>query len=394
MLDKSNHEISIRDTAGLPDFGDAAQPLNDEISKKDEIGKYEDFEDAHTSDTKDDSYVMKVLSSTDKDFGKDKDLKGDEDFDEDEDFKDPDFEDDDELEDLVDDDDDDELEDLVDDDDDDEEDELEDLIDDEDELDDEDFEEEDDEDDDDDEELEAQLNPGSFFDQLSSNPLFAQVSQMLTGGMSGIEKSFTEARMLQATGDLEGAAQLYLDVLEEDPEHFKANEALGQVLMAMDKPQDAQLYLQKAVEIDPEDPSGHLYLGYAYYAQQDLAKASEAFQQAVALEPDNLIARNNLGFMQYLSGDLEAAAQAFTTAGDYGSDRAFYNLGMVRLLQGHAKNGWNAYQEAFDLDPRMQQIEDHLQDLDTAIEKYPDRADLLKEAVSRLEARLNGDDDE
>jgi tetratricopeptide (TPR) repeat protein len=326
-----------------------------------------------------DNLNIQANHAADDDEIEDEDDEDEEFDDEDEDFEDEEFDDEDEDEDEFDDDDDEDEEDEFDDDDDededDEEDEDEDYVDEEDPT------------------QALFSSSGSLYDQLTANPLFAQVSQMLTSGMPATEQALTQARMLQATGDLEGAAQLYLDVLDEDPEHYRANEALGQVLLAMDKPEEAELYLQKTTQIDPEVSSGFLYLGYVHYAQEQFDKCVQDFGRAVELEPDNHMACNNLGFAQYLTGDLEGAEQSFTQAGDYGSDRAYYNLGMVRLLQGKEKEAWTAYQEGFDLDPRMQQIEDHLQDLEKATGKYPERAELLQTAMQRLVAHLNGEDE-
>ncbi|HEX2912350.1 MAG TPA: tetratricopeptide repeat protein [Chloroflexia bacterium] len=305
------------------------------------IGSYQDFEDDEDLDDDEDLYY---LEEGEDDLDEEDEEDEDEEYDDDEDFDEED----------------------------------------EDEYDDEDYDEEDE-----DEDPQANL-----FNQLASNPLFAQVQQMLAGNASGAEGLYTQARMMQATGDLEGAAQLYLDAIEEEPEHAKSYVALGQVLMAMDRPEDGQLYLQRAMEIDPNDPSAPMYLGYAYYAQNNLEKALEAFQQSVNLEPDNHIARNNLGYAQYLVGDLDNAVESFTVAGDYGSDRAYYNLGMVRLLQGNEKAAWEAYQEANDLDPYGRQIEDHLKDLTAAQEKYPDKATLLQEAYDRLAARFEEEEEE
>jgi tetratricopeptide (TPR) repeat protein len=260
-----------------------------------------------------------------------------------------------------------------------------------DELDDDEFDEDEDDDDEEDED-EDDDNDGQFLqdqliNQLTSNPLFAQVQQLLTGTMVGPEKTFTEARMLQATGDLEGAAQLYLDVIEEDPNHFKAHVALAQVLLAIDKPQEAETFLQKAISLDPEDASSYLYLGYAHYAQERFEDCVEDFKKAVALDKTNALALNNLGFVQYLTGRLDEAAETFTLAGDFGSDRAYYNLGLVRLLQGREAEGWSAYLEAFDLDPQGRQIEDHLTDVQKALAAHPDKALLLDDAITRLYSR-------
>jgi tetratricopeptide (TPR) repeat protein len=258
----------------------------------------------------------------------------------------------------------------------------------EDEFDDDEFDEEEDEDElEDEEEEDGQFPQDQLINQLTSNPLFAQVQQLLTGTMVGPEKVFTQARMLQATGDLEGAAQLYLDVIEEDPDHFKAHVALGQVLLAMDKPQEAETFLQKAISLDPEDASSYLYLGYAHYAQERFEDCVEDFKKAVALDKSNALALNNLGFVQYLTGRLDEAADTFTLAGDFGSDRAYYNLGLVRLLQGRESEGWSAYLEAFDLDPHGRQIEDHLTDVQKALAAHPDKALLLDDAITRLYSR-------
>ncbi len=265
---------------------------------------------------------------------------------------------------------------------------------------DDDFDDEDEDDDDLDDEEEpedevdddgASLSQANVYDQLNaltSSPLFAQVSQLLGGKQSPVDQSFTRARMLQAGGDLEGSAQIYLDVIEENPEYFKAYEALGQVLLAMDKPQEAETFLIKATELNPADPNGYLYLGYAYYAQEQYTKCVENFAKTVELDPQNHLAANNLGYAHYLNGDLEAASDSFTLAGDWGSDRAYYNLGMVRLLQDKPKESALAYQDAADLDPSGKQIEDHLDDLVTALEKHPGQATALNRQIVQLQERL------
>ena len=262
---------------------------------------------------------------------------------------------------------------------------------------DEDGEYDDDEDDDDDEEYEddadedddvSQFNQADLYAQLTSNPLFAQVSQMLGGLGSQTDQMFTQARMLQAAGDLEGAAQLYLDVIEQHPDHFKAHEALGQVLLAMDKPQEAEVFLRKAIELDPNDPSGYLYLGYAHYAQEQYNLCVDDFKRSVELDQQNPLAANNLGYAYYLTNQLDEAAATFTQAGDWGSDRAYYNLGMIRLLQGQDKEATQAYQDAADLDPHGKQIEDHLDDLTVAAEKHPDCAAALTAQANQLRQKL------
>lgn len=365
------------------------------------LGRYEDFEDSELDEkANDDEYFRSSTPAAEKKVAwEDEDEDPDDedygeaelhDTDDEDDFED-DEEDDNDLED-------DDLEDDESGEEDDDDFEDGDEFDDEDE---EDFEEDGDDLEDDSvyEDGEDEDEPQGFsqeqlYSQLTSNPLFAQVQQMLTGAMSGPDKIFTQARMMQATGDLEGAAQLYLDVIEEDPNHFKAYIALGQVLLAMDKPEEAESFLKKGIELEPDDAASYLYLGYAHYAQERYEDCIADFGKAVELDKGNALALNNLGFVQYLTGRLEDAAATFTTAGDFGSDRAYYNLGLVRLIQGKEEEGWSAYLEAFDLDPHGRQIEDHLVDVQKALLKYPDKALLLDDAITRLYSRYGdaGDD--
>ena len=226
-------------------------------------------------------------------------------------------------------------------------------------------------------------------ESLLSSPLMSQFSTLMGGPkMNEAERRFNQGKMLQGGGMLDEAAEAYLDVIDLDPDHFGAHVAIGQVLLTMDKPTDAIPFLQQATELDPQDPSAPLYLGYAYYGLRQYEQCVAAFEKAVELDPYNHLALNNLGFSQFLTNRLAAAEQTFVRAGDQGSDRANYNLGMVRLLQDKPEAAWEAYDEAAELDPNGAQIEDHLEDLQKAYQQYPDHATLLDGAVEKLQARL------
>ncbi len=266
-------------------------------------------------------------------------------------------------------------------------------------VEDEDFEDEDGyyttEDDDDDEEYEAgavnlqgadlQAQARNLASMLSGDGLMSQLSAMMGGGkMSATQASYAKGQALQATGDLEGAAEAYLDVIEEDDQNLKAYVALGQVLLAMDNPDQAITFLERARDLDPADAGSYLYLGYAYYAKEEFDKCVENFSVVAELEPMHHLAWNNLGFAQYLNRDFDGAIKSFNRAGDIGSERAYYNLGMVRLVQGKEKEGWQAYEDAEELDRNGNQIEEHLTDLNAALELHPEAAPLLNTAIARL----------
>ncbi len=248
----------------------------------------------------------------------------------------------------------------------------------------EDYEDDEDEDYDEEDEVDYNQRAQALASALGSSGLLSQMSALLGGGAMPGDTAFVRGRAMQASGDLEAAAEGYLDAIDENPEHLKAYVALGQVLLAMDKPDEAITFLEKAAEIDPQDAGSYLYLGYCYYAKEEYARCVEYFGMVIELEPAHTLAYNNLGYAYYLTGDMEASAKTFIKAGDVGSERAYYNLGMVRLVQGKQKEGWQAYEDAFELDPRGTQIEEHLEDLEAAKERHPEALALLEEAEKRL----------
>lgn len=269
-------------------------------------------------------------------------------------------------------------------------------------YDDEDYADDDDEEyDDEEDEDDSATNQQSAYQlaqSLMSSPLFSQV-QALMGGpkLTETERLYNQGKMYQANGMLDEAADTFLDVIDADPEHFRAYIGMGQVLLMLDRPSDAISFLEKAVELNDQDPESFIYLGYAYYALKDYEQCMQNFGKSAALEPQNNLAANNYGFSQFLTKRLDDAEKTFIKAGDAGSERAYYNLGMIYLLKDQEKKAWEAYQEGFDLDPYGSQIEDHLRDLRHAYELYPDKSTVLDQAVEKLQLRLaelQGDDED
>ena len=212
---------------------------------------------------------------------------------------------------------------------------------------------------------------------IATGGFLTQISSLLGGGISPAEIAFVKGRTFQTSNDLEKAAEAYLDAITKDSGHLRAYVALGQVLLALGKPGESIPFLKKASEIDPYDAGSYFFLGYAYFALQNFEKCVEYFGKVVELEPMHHLAYNNLGFSHYLVGELELAGKAFTKAGDVGSDRAYYNLGMIKLLLGKEKEAWQAYEDAAEMDPNGNQISEHLADLKTAQARFPESKSLL-----------------
>jgi tetratricopeptide (TPR) repeat protein len=127
----------------------------------------------------------------------------------------------------------------------------------------------------------------------------------------------------------------------------------------------------------------------ALVQQEQLAEAETAARKYVELRAGSASGWNNLGFICFLRGELEGAMGHFGKAIelDESEVRAYYNLAMCRLLLGHAEPNWAAYQTALEMDREAgyEQLADHMGDLKTAMQVYPDSKAVLLSALAFLE---------
>jgi len=89
--------------------------------------------------------------------------------------------------------------------------------------------------------------------------------------------------------DLDGAAELYQQALDMQPDYAPAYIGLSQVKLWRStlSYQEALEYAQKAVESDPENAMAHATLAYIYALQDDADKALESAEEAATLEAEN-----------------------------------------------------------------------------------------------------------
>src|ERR1051326_622717 len=89
-----------------------------------------------------------------------------------------------------------------------------------------------------------------------------------------------------AARDLDGAEQLYRDIIQADPNQVEALSLMGLVLQDRGRIEEAIALLSRAVEIDPEFPEAHANLARGLSFRGDPAKAVIAARRATELDPD------------------------------------------------------------------------------------------------------------
>ncbi len=188
-------------------------------------------------------------------------------------------------------------------------------------------------------------------------------------------------------GDLQQAAQIYQQLLEEEPEHANANHLLGLiahqsgnhelaiqlilkavnknpsyllyydnlaiVLRATGNLEDAAICYQKIVQIQPDQAAAYQNLGNIRLQQGNLPAAIAAYQQTIRIAPDDACVHNSLGVAWLKQGNLieaeESFCEAIRTKSDY--TEACSNLGIALKDQGKLEEAEAALRQALDINP-------------------------------------------
>jgi tetratricopeptide (TPR) repeat protein len=121
--------------------------------------------------------------------------------------------------------------------------------------------------------------------------------------------------------------------VDKNPDDPAALALRGQILVMKGQSSEGQALLQKAIEVDPDDPEAQFQLGTIYDKAQAAAKAVEHFRRAATLNPQDARAWDYLALNLEPTGDLDGADQAYrkglrvNQAGRYHDAFLDYNYG-------------------------------------------------------------------
>jgi protein O-GlcNAc transferase len=128
------------------------------------------------------------------------------------------------------------------------------------------------------------------------------------------------AELLQSALEFHGgkqyglARQLYLQVLDQNPDHEVAWHNLGLVEHMTGRHAQAAEYIGKAIGLKPDYARAYANLAAVLRETRQLEAARETAQRAVRLDPGFAPAHGNLGNILEDIGELEAAAMAYLEA--------------------------------------------------------------------------------
>ncbi|MFV8834665.1 tetratricopeptide repeat protein [Aquisalimonas sp. APHAB1-3] len=176
----------------------------------------------------------------------------------------------------------------------------------------------------------------AFDDYRSRFPEHAVRAYLLQGDMLRRAERFDDARQLYAEaldnhadslelrygralvhasdGDVDAAEADLLEILEQNPSHAHALNALGYTLVDMtDRVQEGFEYIRQAYELESDDPAILDSMGWAHYRLGNHAEAVEYLERAYAKQPDGEIGAH-LGEALWENGERDRARDVWMEA--------------------------------------------------------------------------------
>ncbi len=137
------------------------------------------------------------------------------------------------------------------------------------------------------------------------------------------------ARLYLKGGKIDGAAEIYTQVLARDPHRPRALDGMGEVCLARSDYGQAILYFNRALQSEKPDAAAVLtHRGYAKLRSNDLAGAETDLRAALAVAPREDTWRY-LGDVQSLRGDAGDALESLLNVMD--TAQAFNEIGITLM---------------------------------------------------------------
>ena len=197
-------------------------------------------------------------------------------------------------------------------------------------------------------------------------------------------------RALQEVGLYPLAEKHLRRALELHPDFPLYEADLGTFYFNTGRIEEAEEHLRRAVALAEDDAQSHALLGYIAYFHDRLDEAIAHFETAIRYQPEGASHYNNLGFLYLLKGRLEDARAMFDKALALRPRyiRATYNRALMAWLEGEEEVAADLYAQARERDGSGQELDEHIMDVEDALELAPlddERRARLQDLLERLQ---------
>jgi Flp pilus assembly protein TadD len=162
------------------------------------------------------------------------------------------------------------------------------------------------------------------------------------------------ANTLNALQRQSDALACYRRAAELAPDRIEILEAMCQTASALGEHADVLTSSERLLALRPDQWDVHAQRGIALTKLRRLSEAEHSFSRAIALNPTNTLLHCHLGNLYVAQGRHGRAVTSFARALELKPDdpETGWNLGLVRLVRGEFRKGWELYELRFALDAR------------------------------------------
>ena len=170
------------------------------------------------------------------------------------------------------------------------------------------------------------------------------------------------AVVLQRTGRLAEASELFGRVLEVAPDHPRGLHYAGVLAHQQGRNGDAVALIERSLALLPGQADWHSNLGIVFQSDGKLEAAIAAYRRAIAIDPSHANAYSNLGVLLRATGQPSEAESAYRTAIRLKPDHvdAHTNLGILLNGLKRTEEAAACYCKVLTLRPRHREARRHL----------------------------------
>lgn len=147
------------------------------------------------------------------------------------------------------------------------------------------------------------------------------------------------------------AERTYRDILRTVPDHYPTVHYLGILLFQNGNLDEAEIYLQKAVNEEPQDKNGWNNYAAALTQQKKFESALEAYKKALKIDSDYLDALNNVSYVHWSLGRFDEAEKMARKVLDVDPENA---SGLTNLAM--ALSSLEKYEEALEICQKASEV--------------------------------------
>lgn len=168
-----------------------------------------------------------------------------------------------------------------------------------------------------------------------------------------LQQTFAQAVAHHQAGRLQQAADLYHQILTEQPRHADSLHLLGLVAYKTGRLEEAAGLITNAIQQDSAKAPYCFNLGVVLQKQGKLDEAADTYRRAVKLNPSHVEAQSNLGNVLLEQGKLDQAVAAYQQALRLNphSTEAQNNLGVALRDQGRLDEAVVAFTQTLAMRP-------------------------------------------